>query len=403
MSRWKTGIVCAVVFMAALGIIGAAGNPGWFPSLHVGGGYGNTGVTVTDAGNVSANGTLTVDGVATINNRMVVSRGGSVFVGGTTTGQNQTGSDQRNVGIGELVLPDLTTGHNNVAIGRAAGFRVTTGNENMAVGAGSFGFATSNSRLTGAGFSSGGNVTTGSDIVAIGYSAGRYRGAGTDAHTSANQGTYIGAYSRSEASGGTTNEIVIGYNAVGAGSNTATLGNTSLTGVYTSADLFLRGGDAHFGVTGTTRGVSNHYRGTSTNTPGATMLEALDGTDYYVWMGADGRLRRHTSLPTADTDGVPVAYAHPGVQSVTKNQTTPSVAGVNMVVIPGDWTAGNNITNFTGGQPGQHLVIQGGSSNCVVVDNANLWLAGNWTAANEASLTLMYNGSNWVELSRSAN
>ena len=193
-----------------------------------------------------------------------------------------------------------------------------------------------------------------------------------------------------------------------AANNTTTNGTARMTiasdgNVTMVNDLTIQGGDAYFGVTGTTRGVSNHYRGASTNTPGATMLEALDGTDYYLWMGADGRLRRHTSLPTADTDGVPVAYAHPGVQSVTKNQTTPSVAGVNMVMIPGTWTAGNNITNFTGGQPGQHLVIQGGSSNCVVVDNANLWLAGNWTAANEASLTLMYNGSNWVELSRSAN
>lgn len=306
MSRWKTGIVWAVVFVAALGIIGAAGNPGWFPSLHVGGGYGSTGVTVTDAGNVSTNGTLTVDGVATVNNRMVVSRGGSVFIGGTTTGQNQTGSDQRNVGIGELVLPSLTTGQNIVAIGRAAGFNLTNANEVMAIGAGAFVQATSNSRLTGVGTSAGANITTGTDIVAIGHSAGRYRGTGTDTHTSGSQGTYIGASARAEASGGTTNEIVIGYNAVGAGSNTATLGNTSLTGIYTSADLFLRGGDAHFGVTGTTRGVSNHYRGASTNTPGTTMLEALDGTDYFLWMGADGRMRRHTSLPIDDTYGWPI-------------------------------------------------------------------------------------------------
>jgi len=64
--------------------------------------------------------------------------------------------------------------------------------------------------------------------IAIGTSAGRYYGAGTDQNLSATQCVYLGGLSRASASGN-TNEIVIGYNAIGAGSNTATLGNTSIT------------------------------------------------------------------------------------------------------------------------------------------------------------------------------
>ena len=338
MSRWKTGIACAVAFVAAAGIIGAAGNPGWFPSLHVGGGYGNTGVTVTDAGVVTANGSITSDGTVTALSRLDAYGG---------------------AGVGALLGSDTTGNTRTTNTNKAARFGTAHYSSSTPVGI-FYAF----------------NASNGNTIIFGGGTSALMAATTMQFHTAANNTTTNG-----------TNRMTI-----------ASDGNVTIVN-----DLTIQGGDAYFGVTGTTRGVSNHYRGTSTNTPGATMLEALDGTDYYVWMGADGRLRRHTSLPTADTDGVPVAYAHPLVQSVTKNQTTPSVAGVNMVVIPGDWTAGNNITNFTGGQPGQHLVIQGGSSNCVVVDNANLWLAGNWTAANEASLTLMYNGSNWVELSRSAN
>lgn len=57
------------------------------------------------------------------------------------------------------------------------------------------------------------------------------------------------------------------------------------------------------GVSGTTRGQYIAYRGTSTNSPGVLVLEARSGTEYYFWVTDAGQLRRHTALPTADTDG----------------------------------------------------------------------------------------------------
>lgn len=91
------------------------------------------------------------------------------------------------------------------------------------------------------------------------------------------------------------------------------------------------------------------------------------------------------------------------VTTFTANDTTPSVAAGNVFVVPGTWTAGNNITAFDDGGAGQVITIIGGDSDCVVVDGANLKIAGNWTAAANATLTLINDGTNWYELARSAN
>lgn len=91
------------------------------------------------------------------------------------------------------------------------------------------------------------------------------------------------------------------------------------------------------------------------------------------------------------------------VTTFSANDTTPSVAAGNVFVVPGTWTAGNNITAFDDGGAGQVITIIGGDSDCVVVDGANLKIAGNWTAATDATLTLVFNGTNWYEIARSAN
>jgi hypothetical protein len=51
---------------------------------------------------------------------------------------------------------------------------------------------------------------------------------------------FIGKASKAN-SNGETNQIVIGYNAIGRGSNTIQLGNTSITNVYTSGDITTTG------------------------------------------------------------------------------------------------------------------------------------------------------------------
>jgi len=71
--------------------------------------------------------------------------------------------------------------------------------------------------------------TTGANNIAFGRNSGRYAGAGTTAMTSVNNSIYLGFQTRGLNATGSTNEVVIGYDVVGLGSNTTVLGNSSTT------------------------------------------------------------------------------------------------------------------------------------------------------------------------------
>lgn len=159
----------------------------------------------------------------------------------------------RNIGIGSSALDDLTTGYDNTAIGELAGHRITTGNRNLAIGPSALGsnqtgtenialgYLTLGSSIrsynTAVGLYALQNNTTGENNTALGFRAGRFFGSG---HPNFNQtGTnsvYIGAEVRASANGN-TNEIIIGYNTVGNGSNTVTLGNSSITDNFFTGNL----------------------------------------------------------------------------------------------------------------------------------------------------------------------
>ena len=123
------------------------------------------------------------------------------------------------------------TGNSNVAIGYAAAYEDTTGSHNVAIG---FESLRNNSTglyntSVGSGALRHGNSITvqlgGSQMTALGYGAGRYRGTGTSALTTGTGGIYIGYQARGSTLA-QTNEIVIGVNALGLGSNTAVIGAT---------------------------------------------------------------------------------------------------------------------------------------------------------------------------------
>lgn len=71
---------------------------------------------------------------------------------------------------------------------------------------------------------------------------------------------------------------------------------------------------------------------------------------------------------------------------------------------------GNNISTITGGVSGQILILIFEDGNCTIVDDdnnganaTNLNGSGNYTAADDDTLTLVYDGTSWYELSRSVN
>lgn len=136
---------------------------------------------------------------------------GNLTMGATATSTYQ---GSYNGGVGYQALYSNTTGSFNTANGNQALYSNTTGSYNTANGMEAL---RSN--------------TTGSYNTANGTNAGRYFGSSTSPLTLINNSVFIGMNSRANANN-ETNEIVIGYEALGKGSNTATIGNSSLTGLY---------------------------------------------------------------------------------------------------------------------------------------------------------------------------
>ena len=101
--------------------------------------------------------------------------------------------------------------------------------------------------------------TTGGYNTAVGYQAGYYYNGTTGNNTTPSNSVYIGN-GTSALADGQTNQIVIGDSAIGAGSNTVTLGNTSIVttilrgGVYSGS---LGVGTAASGTTGEIRATNN--------------------------------------------------------------------------------------------------------------------------------------------------
>lgn len=204
----------------------------------------------------------------------------NVFIGNSGIGQSNTTGGIRNVAIGHAdasgIAPgqNLTQGNGNVLVGSGAGASLQDGDISVAIGNQSLNSCVSSSSNTAIGNQSlflctgsfnvalgstaGRNITNSSTNTFIGDSAGAYAGASpsTSANSSCTQCVYLGASSRAISGGGATNEIVIGYNATGNGSNSVTLGHTTITDTYLRGDIHLENSPSIYfsTVTGTSIG-----------------------------------------------------------------------------------------------------------------------------------------------------
>jgi len=159
--------------------------------------------------------------------------GSTTFLGSYNTGvgtealkSNTTGYNNTANGWGALQAN--TTGFNNTGLGVYALYTNSTGNYNTAIGLSSMKNNQSGTFNAALGQDSLYTNTTGSYNVALGWNSGRFIADGSTANQTSGNSIYLGASTKSQASGD-TNEIVIGYDAIGNGSNSATLGNTSIT------------------------------------------------------------------------------------------------------------------------------------------------------------------------------
>lgn len=130
------------------------------------------------------------------------------------------GSGSYNIGIGINTMNGNVSGNDNIGVGNYATNLNQTGSGNIAFGTNALRFS-----------------DVGNNNIAIGKDSGTHVGAtGGALATLVDNSIFIGVDTRVPALGN-TNQIVIGNNAVGKGSNTIQLGNTQVTGVYTSGSM----------------------------------------------------------------------------------------------------------------------------------------------------------------------
>lgn len=197
----------------------------------------NTGIAQTaigqQAGDSNKGSTQTVVGYAA-----GFQNSGSIQVAiGSQAGRDNTGSFQ--VAVGHQAGRQNTQ-DNQTTVGYEAGYQ-NTGTEQSAFGWRS-GYQNSGANMTAVG-SAAGFQNTGSGLVAVGTDTGRtnkgtlntfigyqagYFTTGSTVNTGSIQSVFLGA-STTAGSGNRTNQIVIGHNASGIGSNSVVLGNSSIT------------------------------------------------------------------------------------------------------------------------------------------------------------------------------
>ncbi|MGV8961793.1 MAG: beta strand repeat-containing protein [Candidatus Saccharimonadaceae bacterium] len=134
-----------------------------------------------------------------------------------TTGNNNTAN-------GYASLLSNTTGNYNTANGMYSLNSNTTGIQNTAIGYASLYSNTTGIQNTAIGYASLYSNTTGSANTAQGVNAGRFIADGATGNVTGDSSLFLGANTKALADG-QSNQIVIGYNATGIGSNTVTLGS----------------------------------------------------------------------------------------------------------------------------------------------------------------------------------
>ncbi len=156
---------------------------------------------------------------------------------GSGAGKSNT-TGEANTFVGASAGSGNTTGKHNVAIGYNSGNSNEIGNYNTSVGfsatpnIGDLGAAANYN--TSLGYSAGASFKEGIDNLFLGQNAGSTQNNITDQITQANQSIFIGAKSRGGTADNQTNQIVIGYEAKGLGSNTTVIGSTptTVTGIF---------------------------------------------------------------------------------------------------------------------------------------------------------------------------
>jgi hypothetical protein len=175
---------------------------------------------------------------------ITVGRGSGNISTNTATGSdalysNTTGNN--NTANGFNALYTNGTGSNNTANGFDALFSTTTGGNNTATGYSALFSTTTGVNDTTNGSYALSNNTTGSYNTAFGYQAGEFISGGSVALTAPSGSLFLGSGTEALADGD-AGETVIGYGAIGHGSNTTTIGGPSTVKTYITGTVSVNSG-----------------------------------------------------------------------------------------------------------------------------------------------------------------
>jgi trimeric autotransporter adhesin len=174
--------------------------------------------TITASADSTFNGITIGKGIGSVNTD-------NIKIGNNVLTVNTTGEGILAVGSNSMAAN--TTGKWIAAFGGSALGKNTTGIINCAFGSSSLGENTTGSNNIGFGDSALRSNTAGGQNVGIGFDAGRFTSTSTGLSSISNS-IFIGNSTKSLANS-ETNTIVIGYGAVGLGSNSTVIGNSSTT------------------------------------------------------------------------------------------------------------------------------------------------------------------------------
>jgi len=167
---------------------------------------------------------------------------GNAFAGIGTGQDNTTGGS--NTGFGNAVLGNGTSIFGNSAFGYGALQSATTGIYNVAIGYLSLSASTTSSNNIAIGRNTLLGLTVGSSNTVIGDTAAQFIANKSTAVTSSANSIFLG-WRTSPLADSQTNQVVIGYDSIGLGSNTTVLGNSSTVTTAIYGNLLLGGTTSH--------------------------------------------------------------------------------------------------------------------------------------------------------------